>query len=1172
MKLFEMFNKPVDEMKSGKPRAPRGINIKTNVDALGRGWVDQQQGGRQKQQNETDVRDAVEAAGLMHGFDFIVKRGKDGKVVVHLTGKVDKAKVQAAKEALKQFQDVTEGPQPGQIRTTKIKHGHKYQPHKHKNKKALNKWQGKDDLDEAGNTPAEIAADLLAKVERNENNVQSKMADSPEPIRTLMYTLLPNAERIDGSKAYHDIIDHMEAIWSGQPVQVTLDEDEATAVTAEQVRDAWMAEFPNSSVNVRKAFGGGTTFSFHLVKDKSEVSSGIMDNDPFNYAALLDENGDWKEWRTYMHVAPPEGSHLVYGSEKFRKKSAKNVTLQQIQKRFKQVKQFVAQNADKLHRIHFDIGEKLGTTVNEAGYTRPVKTLQKELIVYPNATYDRGQAVRLPVGMEVDFAQGGDDWRNNRAKITADNKVWFAWNDDYLKAIMEPRKVKEGDAEGQQFGVYPTGGSIGRASPKPYKTFDNKPDAQAHARRMRKQLTPGEKGYYKMGYVVKPVDAIAEDEGDGNQHLYMVRCIGNFWGGKYYETGIDSIVVAASSSDEAVQLANSNIDAVIEHFHNKRIGARKRPALRRNDNTVRATDTVKELSQTEFHKVLSSNGTFGPINVAEGLAEDEGDIKSKDPKVSQMLKKARINYAGRADDDLSALVSMMGDEQDVQDNELNSLDHHNSSQDVEIDHEEHTNVDQEEEIMDLQSRVNKLEKEHAQKMEGINEEQLDEGILQDVVNFLWNATGKVLDNLPVIGDKRAEQRILDEYEAFVAKMDDATIDAWVNELLAKFKSKHPATTKASARRVDMLRKAIVKTKSSKDSFDYLQNMRAVRRALTGLNKFTKQSNKGVMDRRRQVRPTESVNEVGIGKAVKKGVKNIKRGMQGWSKSSGNNPQKISRKVQDLDDTSLERADSFHHHMGSDPSGHTPHDLAGRLTTREKRRRGKGDFKKYMNEAEHSEAVNQVLMRLQAAGGSVYKKAILQKGDETAMLAQNGNIRFAIFQDGKVKRAKKFIEFQRDGWEIEMNLGEAIVHDSGEYYDDETGLVYKKDEIEKGEDGKYREKPYASEPDDESLEQWKDNYNKGYEDEPDGESLTTTWAEVQAKKKGGGHQAQAVGMFGDIAAGGGDPVDHLMTELGMSMEQIDVLAKDNGYDDAYEWAESYQMHESIISSFKKLDKR
>ena len=79
--------------------------------------------------------------------------------------------------------------------------------------------------EDGGESPAEIAADLLAKVERNENNVRSKMADSPEPVRTLMYTLLPNAREIDGTKAYHDIVDHMEATWSGDPLQVTIPEN-----------------------------------------------------------------------------------------------------------------------------------------------------------------------------------------------------------------------------------------------------------------------------------------------------------------------------------------------------------------------------------------------------------------------------------------------------------------------------------------------------------------------------------------------------------------------------------------------------------------------------------------------------------------------------------------------------------------------------------------------------------------------------------------------------------------------------------------------------------------------------------------------------------------------------------------------------------------------------------
>jgi len=493
------------------------------------------------------------------------------------------------------------------------------------------------------------------------------------------------------------------------------------------------------------------------------------------------------------------------------------------------------------------------------------------------------------------------------------------------------------EAEGQQFGVYPTGGSIGRASPKPYKTFDNKPDAQEYAKRMRKQLTKGEKGYYKMGYVVKPIKSV-------------------------------------------------------------------------------------------------------------------------------------------------------------------------------------------------------------------NEEQLDEGVVQDVFSFLWNATGKVLDSLPVIGTDRKDARrtaeLEQQYNDFVAQMDDATVNEWIDGMIQKLKSVHPASIKASSRRVELLRKRINRVKESKDVHQFGSRMQDMRRALSDLRKFIKTSNQGVADRKKK------------GSSVRKFQK-------------------------DLSSESVNEA-----------------------------------------EAGHSEAVTQVLMRLQAAGGKVYDKAILQKGDETAMLAQNGNVRFAIFQDGTVKRAKQYIDFQRDGWEIEMNLGEAsegksthrkskydtttscpdcggeleqgyrattpvkrckkcgwevkgqvreaIVQDGEDIIDDETGYVYKPDEVEKGEDGQYREKqnPQPSVNDIDDLQSWMTGKFDDDDDDDDGYDIVDAFR----SELNPGQKEQAQGMFGDIAAGGGDPIDYLMTNLEMDMEAIDALAKENGYNDANEWAESYTNHEmeSIIRNSKKLN--
>ena len=141
--------------------------------------------------------------------------------------------------------------------------------------------------------------------------------------------------------------------------------------------------------------------------------------------------------------------------------------------------------------------------------------------------------------------------------------------------------------------------------------------------------------------------------------------------------------------------------------------------------------------------------------------------------------------------------------------------------------------------------------------------------------------------------------------------------------------------------------------------------------------------------------------------------------------------------------------------------------------------------------------------------------------------------------------------------------EAITpYGDGEYADDETGEIFRADQVEQGEDGNYQEKQYRpTEQGQKDAEDWMSG--KSYNDD-------TVRSELNP-----GQQAQAQGMFGDIAAGGGDPIDHLMTELGMSMEEIDALAKENGYNDANEWAESYAEQyemESIIGNSNKLNNR
>ena len=123
------------------------------------------------------------------------------------------------------------------------------------------------------------------------------------------------------------------------------------------------------------------------------------------------------------------------------------------------------------------------------------------------------------------------------------------------------------------------------------------------------------------------------------------------------------------------------------------------------------------------------------------------------------------------------------------------------------------------------------------------QEQLDEGILQNVFNYLWTASGKVLDKLPVIGDKRKEERILKHYDNFVARMDDAGTKKFITDLTSKIKSSHHATVKASTHRATVLERQIANVKKSENAKQYIQRMNIMNKTLRDLEKFVKTSNK-----------------------------------------------------------------------------------------------------------------------------------------------------------------------------------------------------------------------------------------------------------------------------------------------------------------------------------------
>jgi len=61
-------------------------------------------------------------------------------------------------------------------------------------------------------TALAIAEDLLERYDNNENNVQEIAKESPEFYRATMYTLYPDAAKIDGTSEYWRIVRYLEGI------------------------------------------------------------------------------------------------------------------------------------------------------------------------------------------------------------------------------------------------------------------------------------------------------------------------------------------------------------------------------------------------------------------------------------------------------------------------------------------------------------------------------------------------------------------------------------------------------------------------------------------------------------------------------------------------------------------------------------------------------------------------------------------------------------------------------------------------------------------------------------------------------------------------------------------------------------------------------------------------
>ena len=147
--------------------------------------------------------------------------------------------------------------------------------------------------------------------------------------------------------------------------------------------------------------------------------------------------------------------------------------------------------------------------------------------------------------------------------------------DDMLKMMnhfrsqhSDKKDVSE-TADGVKYGVFAKGGSVGsqRFRDDPLKTFDTKEEATADARRRRSGLSKGERGYYRMGYVVKPIKGEVEEGlkqkvagavlagaaalGAGGAGAQSTDRFDPAWGTSGYNTSIRSNVSSTKSMNAA---------------------------------------------------------------------------------------------------------------------------------------------------------------------------------------------------------------------------------------------------------------------------------------------------------------------------------------------------------------------------------------------------------------------------------------------------------------------------------------------------------------------------------------------------------------------------------------------------------------------------------------------
>jgi len=103
---------------------------------------------------------------------------------------------------------------------------------------------------------------------------------------------------------------------------------------------------------------------------------------------------------------------------------------------------------------------------------------------------------------------------------------------------------------------------------------------------------------------------------EAKQSIYSVHIVGNFWGGRYYEQGLDSIFVLASSPSEAKKIAEKNVDLITEFQKNKILHGGKRALAKKDNVKIKIGATEPKLTSMKFFRnTLTKNNKFEQISI-----------------------------------------------------------------------------------------------------------------------------------------------------------------------------------------------------------------------------------------------------------------------------------------------------------------------------------------------------------------------------------------------------------------------------------------------------------------------------------------------------------------------------------------------------------------------------